>query len=144
MAPQVIAYNEVYNAIQNNVIEAGENEAAGVETMRFYEVGPNLIMTQHAITIRPICFATQTFTRLPKPLQDAILRAGKEAGVFGRQTESGEDEQKLVALESAGRLKRIAFSERDAMNRAVAPVMAAYAKEIDADGIMTRINALTA
>ncbi len=39
MAPQVIAYNEVYNAIQNNVIEAGENEAAGVEQMRFYEVG---------------------------------------------------------------------------------------------------------
>ncbi len=31
MAPTVIAYNEVYNAIQNNVISAGENEAAGVE-----------------------------------------------------------------------------------------------------------------
>jgi TRAP-type transport system periplasmic protein len=28
MAPTVIAYNEVYNAIQNNVIAAGENEAA--------------------------------------------------------------------------------------------------------------------
>ena len=33
MAPTVIAYNEVYNAIQNGVINAGENEAAGVETM---------------------------------------------------------------------------------------------------------------
>ena len=31
MAPTVIAYNEVYNAIQNGVIAAGENEAAGVE-----------------------------------------------------------------------------------------------------------------
>ena len=31
MAPTVIAYNEVYNAIQNGVINAGENEAAGVE-----------------------------------------------------------------------------------------------------------------
>ena len=30
MAPTVIAYNEVYNAIQNGVIAAGENEAAGV------------------------------------------------------------------------------------------------------------------
>ena len=29
MSPTVIAYNEVYNAIQNNVISAGENEAAG-------------------------------------------------------------------------------------------------------------------
>ena len=36
MAPTVIAYNEVYNAIQNGVIAAGENEAAGVEQMKFY------------------------------------------------------------------------------------------------------------
>src|SRR6266850_2161882 len=57
MSPTVIAYNEVYNAIQNGVISAGENEAAGVESMKFYEVGPNLSMTEHAITIRPICFS---------------------------------------------------------------------------------------
>ena len=30
MSPTVIAYNEVYNGIQNGVIQAGENEAAGV------------------------------------------------------------------------------------------------------------------
>lgn len=144
MAPQVIAYNEVYNAIQNNVIEAGENEAAGVEQMRFYEVGPNLLMTQHAITIRPLCFSSQTFGRLPRELQEAIRRAGREAGVFGRQAESTEDEQKVAALEAAGRLRRIPFTERDAMGRAVQPVMAAYAREIDAEGIYNRINAITA
>lgn len=143
MAPQVIAYNEVYNAIQNNVIEAGENEAAGVEQMRFYEVGPNLIMTQHAITIRPLCFSVQTLNRLPRELQEAIRRAGREAGTFGRQAESREDEQKLAALESAGRLRRIPFTERVQMNAAVQPVMAAYAREIDAEGIHNRIAALT-
>ena len=45
MSPTVIAYNEIYNAIQNGVIQAGENEAAGVEAMKFYEVGPNLDLT---------------------------------------------------------------------------------------------------
>ena len=144
MAPQVIAYNEIYNAIQNNVLEAGENEAAGVEQMRFFEVGPNLIMTQHAITIRPLCFSVATMQRLPRELQEAIRRAGAEAGAFGRRTESTEDEQKLVALEGAGRLRRIPFTERAAMNAAVAPVMAAYAREIDAEGIQTRINGITA
>jgi TRAP-type C4-dicarboxylate transport system substrate-binding protein len=143
MAPQVIAYNEVYNAIQNNVIEAGENEAAGVEQMRFYEVGPNLILTQHAITIRPLCFSVQTLNRLPRELQEAIRRAGKEAGAFGRQTESGEDGQKVDALAAAGRLKKVVFTQRAEMNAAVQPVMAAYAKEIDAESIHNQINALT-
>ena len=85
MAPTVIAYNEVYNAIQNNVISAGENEAAGVESMKFYEVAPHLAMTQHAITIRPICFSGKTFKALPADLQAAVLKAGKEAGAYGRR-----------------------------------------------------------
>ncbi len=144
MAPQVIAYNEIYNAIQNNVIEAGENEAAGVEQMRFYEVGPNLIMTQHAITVRPLCFSAQTMGRLPRELQEAVRRAGREAGVFGREAESGEDARKLDALEAAGRLRRIAFTQREQMNAAVRPVMEAYAKEIEADRIFAAINALSA
>ena len=84
MSPTVIAYNEVYNAIQNGVINAGENEAAGVEAMKFYEVAPSLVLTQHAVSIRPICFSVKTFKTLEKPLQDAIIKAGKEAGDFAR------------------------------------------------------------
>ena len=142
MAPTVIAYNEVYNAIQNNVISAGENEAAGVEAMKFYEVGPNLSITQHAITIRPICFSAKTFKGLPKDLQAAILKAGKEAGAYGREVESSEDEQKLIALEKAGKLKRIAFTDRAQMKKLADPVMEAYAKEIGAEQIYAKINAI--
>src|SRR5207237_6627948 len=119
MSPTVIAYNEIYNAIQNGVISAGENEAAGVESMKFYEVGPNLSITEHAITIRPLCFSGKTFKTLDKNMQQAVLRAGKEAGAYGRQIESSEDEQKLVALEKAGKLKRSAFTDRARMKKAV-------------------------
>ena len=142
MSPTVIAYNEVYNAIQNGVINAGENEAAGVEAMKFYEVGPNLLMTQHAITIRPIAFSGKTFKKLPPDLQAAIVKAGKEAGIHGRQIESSEDSAKLDAMEKAGRMKRIPFADRAAMKKAADPVMADYAKEIGADGIYNKINSM--
>jgi tripartite ATP-independent transporter DctP family solute receptor len=142
MAPTVIAYNEVYNAIQNGVIAAGENEAAGVEQMKFFEVAPHLAMTQHAITIRPLCFSTKTFKKLDAALQAAVLRAGKEAGAYGRQVESSEDEQKLVAMEKAGKLKRVPFTDRAQLKALVDPVMAAYAKEIGADAILAKINAI--
>jgi TRAP-type transport system periplasmic protein len=142
MSPTVIAYDEVYNAIQNGVIAAGENEAAGVEQMKFFEVGPNLSMTEHAITIRPISFSGKTFKKLPPDLQAAIVKAGKEAGAHGRQIESSEDSAKLDALEKAGKLKRIVFTDRAEMKKLVDPVMAAYAKEIGADSIFARINAI--
>jgi tripartite ATP-independent transporter DctP family solute receptor len=142
MAPTVIAYNEVYNAIQNGVIAAGENEAAGVEQMKFYEVAPHLSMTRHAITIRPLCFSGKTFKKLPKELQAAVLKAGKEAGAYGRKIESSEDEQKLVAMEKAGKLKRVPFAGRDQMKKLVDPVMKDYAKEIGAEAILAKINAI--
>jgi TRAP-type C4-dicarboxylate transport system substrate-binding protein len=136
----VIAYNEVYNAIQNGVIGAGENEAAGVEQMKFFEVAPNLAITEHAITIRPIAFSGKTFKNLPPDLQQCVIKAGKEAGAHGRQIESSEDAAKLEALEKAGRLKRIAFKDRDQMKKLVDPVMAEYAKEIGAEDILKKIN----
>src|ERR1700704_4798595 len=142
MSPTVIAYNEIYNAIQNGVIAAGENEAAGVEQMKFFEVGPNLSMTEHAITIRPICFSGKTFKGLDKNLQAAVLRAGKEAGAYGRQVESSEDTAKIEALEKAGKLKRVAFTDRPQMKKLVDPVIEAYAKEIGADQILAKINAI--
>src|SRR5712672_2200669 len=142
MSPTVIAYNEIYNAIQNGVISAGENEAAGVEQMKFYEVGPNLSMTEHAITIRPICFSGKTFRSLPPDLQAAIVKAGKEAGAYGRQIEASEDTAKIDALEKAGKLKRVAFTDRPQMKKLVDPVIEAYAKEIGADQILAKINAI--
>jgi len=142
MAPTVIAYNEVYNAIQNGVIAAGENEAAGVEQMKFYEVAPHLSMTQHAITIRPLCFSGKTFKKLDKALQAAVLKAGKEAGAYGRKIESSEDEAKLAKMEKEGKLKRVPFAGRDQMKKLVDPVMADYAKEIGAESILAKINAI--
>lgn len=142
MAPTVIAYNEVYNAIQNSVINAGENEAAGVEAMKFYEVAPNILMTRHAITIRPLCFSVKTLKKLPVDLQAAIIKAGKEAGAYGRQIESSEDQAKLDKYAKEGKLKQVPFSQRAEMQKLVDPVMVAYAKEVGADAIYAKINSL--
>ena len=67
---------------------------------------------------------------------------GKEAGAHGREIESSEDSAKLDALEKAGKLKRVAFKERAEMKKIVDPVMVAYAKEIGADDILNKMNAI--
>ncbi|MCH7726431.1 MAG: TRAP transporter substrate-binding protein, partial [Planctomycetes bacterium] len=141
-SPSVIAYSEVYNAIQTGVIDAAENEAAGIQQKKFYEVGREISLTQHAITVRPLCFSGKTFRRLPPDLQAAIKRAGDEAGAFGRHLESTEDAAILLKLEKAKKLQTHQFTQRDELLRLAEPVKAAYAKEIDAEEILARINAL--
>jgi len=139
--PTVIAYSEIYNAVQTGVIDAAENEASGIHQMKFYEVGPEISLTQHAITVRPLSFSGKTFRRLPEDLQAAIVRAGREAGAFGRQWESAEDAAMLTQMESEGKLRTHPFAERDELLRLAEPVKAAYAHEIEADEVYARINA---
>ena len=140
--PSVIAYNEVYNAIQSGVIQGAENEAAGLAQMKFYEVGPNISLTQHAITVRPICFSGKTFRKLPPDLQAAILKAGKEAGKYGRDLESSADSALLAQLEKEGKLKTYPFTERAKLLELSEPVKVAYAKDIDGTAILTKVNAI--
>ncbi|HEX6115422.1 MAG TPA: TRAP transporter substrate-binding protein [Geminicoccaceae bacterium] len=142
MAPTVIAYDEVYNAIQTGVIDAAENEAAGLQQMKFYEVGPHIALTQHAITVRPLCFSGKTFARLPEDLQEVILRAGKEAGAYGREIESTEDAERLAQMEKDGLLTTHEFTERDELLELAEPVKAAYAEELGASEVLEAINAV--
>jgi TRAP-type transport system periplasmic protein len=141
-APTVIAYDEVYNAIQTNVIQAGENEAVGFSQMKWHEVAPEINLTQHAITIRPLCFSGKTFRKLPKDLQAAIMKAGREAGAYHRKVETAMDQQELDKLKAAGKIKLNVFTERAKLLQLAAPVKQAFAKEIGAEKILAAIDAV--
>ena len=141
-APSVIAYSEVYNAIQTGVIDAAENEAAGIEQMKFYEVGPHIALTAHAITVRPIGFSNATFERLTPEEQACVLEAGRIGGALGRQIESSQDSQKLKAMEEAGWLTTHEFNERDKLLELAAPVKRAYAEDLGALDVLEAIEAV--
>ncbi len=142
MAPTVIAYSEVYNAIQTGVIDAAENEAAGIQQMKFYEVGPNISLTAHAITVRPLAFSGKTLRRLPADLQAAIRQAGKDAGTYGRVIELTEGGEKLAKMEKEGKLKTVMFTERQQLIKASAPVLKDYFKDNNAEALYDAIQAV--
>ena len=75
-------------------------------------------------------------------LQQAIGRAGREAGAYGRQLESSEDATILSQLQQKGKLRIHEFTARDNLLKLAEPVKAAYAREIDAEEVLARINAL--
>ena len=140
MSPNVIAYAEVYNAIQTGVIDAAENEAAGIRQMKFYEVGPNISLTAHSITVRPLAFSGKTLRRLPEDLQAAILQAGKDAGTYGRVTELTEGSGIMAEMESQGKLKTINFTEREKLIAAATPVLIQYFKDLGQSALYKAIQ----
>jgi len=132
VVPSVIAYNEIYNAIQSGVIDALENEASTNAQMRFYEVAPEVIRTRHIITVRPLLFSTATFNRLPKDLQAAILKAGDDATAYWRETETAEDVGALEQMAKDGKLRIHEFTDSEKMHELVVSAIDTYAKELGA------------
>lgn len=141
-APSAIAYNEVYNAIQTGVIAGFENEAASIQNLRFYEVAPYVTLTQHTITVRPIVMSGKTFRDLPEDLQNAIMRAGEEAGAFGRELESSEDAIKLQEMVDADQITVVEFENREQLLDLVVPVQDAYAAELEATELLEAIRGM--
>jgi len=139
-APTVIAYDEIYNAIQTGVIEAAENEAAGVEQMKFYEVAPHLSLTKHAITVRPLSFSNARFESLDEELQNCIIEGGAAAGKHGRDIESSEDQQKLDAMEEKGWIEVHEFEDRGELLERAEPVLRDYSEELGALEIYENIS----
>ena len=141
MKPTPMDYLEVYNAIKTGVVDGLENESASLMSMKFYEVAPNIIQTRHAITVRPLWMSEKSFQKYPKDLQEAILKAGKEAGKFHRDTESKDDAEALKKMEAEGKIKLIPFDTTE-MQRLAKPVLADYAKELGAEEIMKAVQAI--
>lgn len=141
-APLAIAYNEVYNAIQIGVIAGFENEAASIQNLKFYEVAPYVTLTQHTITVRPIVMSAKTFDALPADLQEAVMKAGREAGAYGRELESREDGEKLQEMVDAGQITLVPFEGRETMLETVQPVQDAYAAELGATELLEAIRGM--
>ena len=140
-APSAIAYNEVYNAIQTGVIAGFENEAASIQNLKFYEVAPYITLTRHAITVRPIVMSESTFSALPEDLQAAVLKAGAEAGAYGRALESSQDGEKMQEMIDAGQVFVQEFDGREQLLEMVVPVQDAYAAELGATDLLAAIRA---
>ncbi len=141
-APTVIAYDEVYNAVQTGVIQAGENESPGWSQMKWHEVAPHISKTMHAITIRPLFFSGKTFRKLPQDLQACIVKAAVPAAAHARKWEREADDKILAQMEREKKIQIHEFKDRAKILELAAPVKEAFAKEIGAEKVLANINAV--
>jgi TRAP-type C4-dicarboxylate transport system substrate-binding protein len=142
MRPTPMDYLEVYNAIKTGVVDGLENESASLMSMKFYEVAPNIILTQHVVTVRPLWFGEKSFQRLPKALQEAVLKAGKDATKFHRDNETKDDAAALKEMAAKGMIKLVPFPDRPKMQELALPVLMEYAKEVGGEDIIKAVQAV--
>ena len=138
LEPTVVAYNELYNALQTGVVQGADNESVYIDSQKFYEPAPHILLTNHEVTIRPLVVARASLDRLPEDLQESVLQAATEAGEFERDLEAETDDAILQQLEETDGVTVVEPDVTDAVD-SVRPVWEQYAQEWGAEDMLQQI-----
>lgn len=140
LEPTVVAYEELYNALQQGVVDGAENESVFVLSQKFYEPAPYLLKTQHEVTIRPLMISGATLDRLPDDLRSAVLEAGTEASEYERKTEAEADDEALQTLQDEHGMTVVEPPDIDQAYEAVEPVWEKNAEQWGLEDMLQQIQ----
>ena len=99
--PQVMAFSEVYSALQTGVVDGTENILSSYTSQKYMEVQKDITLTYHTHTGYAVVMNKAFWDRLPADLQAVVASSIRDAT---------DDEARLVVEENAAALARIRAS----------------------------------
>jgi TRAP-type C4-dicarboxylate transport system substrate-binding protein len=129
---QIMPLPEVYLAIQQGAVSGQENPVDTIYSNKFYEVAPNVTLTNHVYSPIPLAISEKTWQKLSPADQKAVSEAARVAATFSRNLISGNDAKLLKEMESKG-AKVNAKPNVAAFRTAVQPVYAKAREKFGAD-----------
>ena len=122
--PQVMAFSEVYQALQTGVVDGQENTASNIYTQKMHEVQKYTTLTNHGY-IGYVVVANKKFWDSQTPdVRTALEKAMKEATAYGNGQSAKENDEALAEIKKTGKSEFITLTpEQDAaMRKAMEPV----------------------
>ena len=122
--PQKLAFSEVYQALQTGVVEAQENSWTSMYTMKFFEVQPHIIETNHGMMSFMVTVSSRWWEGLPGDIRDGLGRALSEASREANASAEKMHQDNKNRIIASGRSEIIVLTEdeRKAWHKAMQPV----------------------
>ena len=77
---QIMPLPEVYLAIQQGAVSGQENPIDTIHANKFYEVAPNVTLTQHVYSPIPLTISEKTWQKLSPADREAVQKRGQGSG----------------------------------------------------------------
>lgn len=138
--PTPLAYGEVFSALQTHLIDGAENNLRSFHSSRQFEAAHYWSDTQHSYAPDVLVISKQRFDALDAADQARVRRlATASVGVMRRLWDEGTDAS-LQALKASG--LRMNEVDLPAFRRASLPLLRAYRRDPDIDGLYRAIRAM--
>jgi len=122
--PQVMAFGEVYQALQTGVVDGQENTWSNIYTQKMHEVQKFATITNHGYIGYVVVTNKKFWDGLPADIRTQLEKAMKEATAYGNGQSAKENEDALEAIKKAGKTEIITRTQAqdEAMRKAMMPV----------------------
>src|SRR5690242_16356812 len=122
--PQVMAFSEVYQALQTGVVDGTENPPSNFYTQKMHEVQKYLAMTDHGVIGYAVIANKKFWDGLPADIRSALDSAMKDATKYANDIAKKENDDAIEAVKKSGKTEIISLTdaEKAAMKKALAPV----------------------
>jgi C4-dicarboxylate-binding protein DctP len=122
--PQVMAFSEVYQALQTGVVDGQENTPSNMYTQKMDEVQKYTTLTNHGYIGYVVVVNKKFWEGLPADIRGQLEKAMHDATVYGNETSKSENEEALEAIKKAGTTQIVipTAAENEAMRKAMLPV----------------------
>src|SRR5450631_1499705 len=124
--PQVMAFSEVYQALQTGVVDGQENTASNIYTQKMHEVQKYLMMTNHGYIGYVVVVNKKFWDGLPADIRNQLSKAMKEATEYGNGQSAKDNDDALEAIKKAGKTEIISLTaeQDEQMRKAMEPIYA--------------------
>ncbi len=131
--PTAMAFTEVYNGLQQGVVEGQENPLANIYSMKFYEVQKYMTRTSHVYHTYAAVMNKAAWESLPDDLKKVVKDAFDVARDYAREL-TDEDESRIIE-EIKDKIEIIDLTPegREAFIKASEPVYKEFEKRVGAD-----------
>jgi C4-dicarboxylate-binding protein DctP len=122
--PQVMAFSDVYQALQTGVVDGQENTWSNIYTQKMHEVQKYATVTNHGYIGYVVVVNKKFWDDLPADIRDQLSKAMKEATDYGNNLSVKENEDALEQIKKAGKTEIITLTpeQNEAMRQAMMPV----------------------
>src|SRR5689334_4690781 len=122
--PQVMAFSEVYQALQTGVVDGTENPPSNFYTQKMQEVQKYLALTNHGYLGYAVIANKKFWDGLPADIRSALDSAMKDATKYANDIAKKENDDAIEAVKKSGKTEIISLTdaEKAAMKKALAPV----------------------
>ena len=122
--PQVLAFSEVYQALQTGVVDGTENPPSNVFTQKMHEVQKHITMSNHGYLGYAVIVNKKFWDGLPADIRASLEAAMRDATTYEKAIAQRDNDMAMDAIRKTGKtaIYNLTPVEQAAWRKALLPV----------------------